>query len=75
MKDEQILKQIKEDYGPVKSSIMRDFKTGKYIVHVMKSYSGGKGLGFMGAITVLNIQFDNLKSAERLNQKIRNMNK
>ena len=71
MKDEQILKLIKAEHGlSVKSTVIRDFKTGKYVVAVMKPYSEGNGLGSMGSIGVLDIQFNDRKSAERLNQKI-----
>ena len=69
MKDEMILSKIAE-FGKVKSVVTRDTRTGKYIVSIMKCYSGGKGLGYMGCKAVLDIEFNTKAGAENLHCKI-----
>ena len=71
MKDEEILEYIKsKKFGKINSVVMSNRKGG-YTTHIMKPYSGGNGLGSMGAVNVLDIDFKKKESAERIHKLIK----
>lgn len=69
MKNEEIINKVKK-LGNVKSVVYENFRTGKYEVHVMKSYQGGEGLGYMGSMSILEIHFKTQLGAEKLSKMI-----
>lgn len=73
MTNEEIIKRIKEkipkeEHKNVKSVVMRNPRG--YECDVMLEYSGGEGLGYMGAMTFLDVQYKSKEKAEKLNKLI-----
>jgi len=73
MKRDEIIKHIKNkipkaQWRDVKAVTMRETKG--WFTFVMLSYSGGDGLGYIGASTFLDIQYNSRESADKTTELI-----
>jgi len=70
MKNEEILRKVKQlkKKGRVRAGVTRE--QGKYIVFIMFGISGGKGLGHIGMKTVMEVIFKKEYSANKLKDMI-----
>lgn len=71
MNDNDIINEIKKFKIKSLKSVVTSNNKGGYTTSVMKSYHGGSGLGSMGSVSLLDIDFKKKESAERLHQLIK----
>jgi len=71
MANEEVIervKQLKKKAKRVKAVVIRE--NSRYIVYIMVSLSGGRGLGFVGPRTAFGVAFKSKASAETLKSRI-----
>lgn len=73
--DKEILREAQKIVNEAKgrkvfASTIKNYATGKYETNVMVSYSGGDGIGSMGAMSVLQINYNSEKGAKRMKDMI-----
>ena len=69
--NEKIIKKIRAKFPEGKGINAYLEKNQKgWVCNIMKSYSGGEGLGFIGATTFLDVQYTHWESAKKLEQLV-----